>query len=129
MLDEDAETKEQMIWSRVASGVDGVIQTPLKGSIVGDCIQSGEIVNIHDAYEDKRFDSKVDQKTGFKTKAVLAVPVKDDDGKVIGAIQMINKKDPNNIDSHADYFGEGDIRCVKMLASHVSCFIRVVNAG
>jgi GAF domain len=112
----------------VASGVNGVIEAPLDGSIVGDCILTGETINIEDAYQVKRFDRKVDQSTGFRTRSVLAVPVKNEEGKVIGAIQMINKKDEAN-EGKLTSFDEGDIRLVKMLCSHVSCFIRLVHAG
>ena len=126
MLDEDKNTKKKTLWSRVASGVDGVIEAPLKGSLVGESVQSGEIINIADAYQDSRFDSDIDKQTGFHTESVLVVPVRDDEGKIIGAIQMINKKDD---EGNRCSFGEGDIKCVKMLGSHVSCFKRVVAAG
>lgn len=128
MLEEDSKTNQKTIWSRVASGVNGVIMAPLEGSIVGDCIRTGEIINIEDAYQDDRFDPKVDQSTGFHTVSVLAVPVKNDEGKIIGAIQMINKKNEAK-EGDLTSFDEGDIRCAKMLCSHVSCFIRVVHAG
>jgi GAF domain-containing protein len=128
MLDECSKTKQKTIWSRVASGVNGVIEAPLDGSIVGDCIMTGEIINIEDAYQDNRFDRHVDESTGFRTRSVLAVPVKNDGGNVIGAIQMINKKDEAN-EGKSTSFDEGDIRLVKMLCSHVSSFIRVVHAG
>ena len=131
MLDEDdsQKKKKKTIWSRVASGVDGVIEAPLQGSIVGDCISTGSIINIADAYADDRFDADVDKQTGFRTRAVLAVPVQDEDGKVIGAIQMINKKSDGDSATAAATFGDSDIRLVEMLCNHVACFIRVVNAG
>jgi len=140
MLEEDEKNqkKQPVIWSRVASGVDGLIHAPLQGSIVGDCIRTGEIINIQDAYKDDRFNPEVDIKTGFHTTSVLAVPVKNQDGKVIGAIQMINKqKEKTNVDkisegdetsAAAAVFTEGDIKCVQMLCSHVANFIRVVYA-
>jgi Transmembrane protein 65/GAF domain len=129
MLEEDSKTNQKtIIWSRVASGVNGVIMAPLDGSIVGECIRTGEIINIEDAYQDDRFDPKVDQSTGFHTKSVLAVPVKDEKGKIIGAIQMINRKDDAK-EGKLTSFGEGDVRCAQIMCSHVSCFIRVVHAG
>ncbi|CAB9502492.1 cAMP and cAMP-inhibited cGMP 3',5'-cyclic phosphodiesterase 10A [Seminavis robusta] len=118
--------KKSILWSRVASGVDGIIEAPMEGSIVGECVRTQQIIHIPDAYQDPRFDRNVDQQTGFRTQSVLAVPVKDDTGKIVGAIQMMNKKDEQG--NHIP-FGEGDIKCAQMLGSHVSCFIRVVNAG
>lgn len=59
--------------------------------ISGHVAQTGESVLIDDAYEDPRFDPSYDQKTGFRTKSVMCVPllVKD---RVIGVCQIINKK-------------------------------------
>jgi adenylate cyclase len=95
MIDEDPKTKQKMLWSRVASGIEGVIQVPLEHSIVGDCVMAGKVLNVREAYQDARFNPNVDQQTGYKTHSVLAVPVRDKDGggTIIGAIQMLNKKD------------------------------------
>lgn len=57
--------------------------------LVGSCIKSGEIVNIEEAYKDKRFNPNVDRLTGYKTRSVVCVPVQNRDNEVIGAIQMI----------------------------------------
>ena len=124
MLEEDQTTQQKTIWSRVASGVDGVIQAPMEGSIVGECIRTGQIVNIKEAYDDPRFDKHVDAETGYRTHSILAVPVRNDQGRVIGAIQMMNKKNDKGEETS---FGKGDIKCVQMLCSHVACFIRVVH--
>ena len=52
--------------------------------------QQGEI--IHDVYSDRRFNKEVDQETGYKTKNMICSPVKTVDGKIIGVIQVLNKK-------------------------------------
>lgn len=54
--------------------------------------RQGKIVRIIDAYEDPRFNRKFDQKTGFRTKAILCVPIKNNKSEVCGVLQMINKK-------------------------------------
>jgi adenylate cyclase len=51
---------------------------------------TGEI--ILDAYEDDRFNRKVDEQTGFTTKSILCAPVKTVTDEVIGVIQVLNKK-------------------------------------
>jgi hypothetical protein len=84
------------------------------------------VINIRDAYEDARFNREIDKHTGYRTKSMLVCPVKSKDGTVIGAIQMINKKDKET-DTDIS-FVDGDLRMVQMLASHVSGFIRIVNA-
>jgi putative methionine-R-sulfoxide reductase with GAF domain len=118
----DNEKKE--LWSRVATGTEGIIKVSSHAGIVGACVDSGELINIPDAYEDSRFNKEVDAKTGFHTRSVLVIPVKDDDGEIIGAIQMCNKK---NCDGTAAVFTANDENLVHMLASHVTSFIRIVN--
>ena len=60
---------------------------------------SGKAVNVLDAYKEPRFDSSMDKKTGFRTKTILAVPIRshrvspETGGKIVlGVIQLINKK-------------------------------------
>ncbi|CAG9827483.1 unnamed protein product [Diabrotica balteata] len=67
------------------------IKIPLGTGIVGYVAQSGEPVNIPDAYQDKRFNQEVDNRTGYRTKSLLCMPIKDTNGDVIGVAQVINK--------------------------------------
>lgn len=41
--------------------------------------------------QDSRFNRYIDQKTGYRTKSVLCMPIKDSFGEVIGVAQIINK--------------------------------------
>ena len=56
-------------------------------------------VNIKDLYkqDDNQFDfsgaRKFDKKTGYRTKSVLSMPIKDYQGNIQGVIQMINAQD------------------------------------
>jgi GAF domain-containing protein len=122
MLDEE----KQELWSQVATGTAGIIKVPADAGIVGACITSKELINIPDAYNDDRFNRNVDKDTGFHTRSLLVIPVFGAGGKPIAAIEMINKK---NADGSSGEFGENDERLVKMLASHVTSFIRIVNGG
>jgi len=42
-------------------------------------------------YEDERFNQAVDRSTGYRTRTILCMPVKGQDGTVIAVIQLINK--------------------------------------
>ena len=119
MLDEESNE----LWSRVATGTEGIIKVPKAAGIVGACVTSGKIINIPDAYLDSRFNQGIDRATGYRTKSVLAVPVRSND-KILGAIQMINKKTPDGSDAS---FEENDEKLVIMLASHAASFIQIVN--
>lgn len=123
------DSQNNLLWSRVAMGTNGILQMPADSGIVGACVQSGKTISIANAYQDSRFNKLVDQSTGYHTKSVLAMPIRDRNDKIIGAIQMINKKDP---DSGADVsFTSDDEKIVHLLATHVETFIRTVtgNAG
>jgi len=49
-----------------------------------------QIVNIKDAYMDSRFNPEVDQKTGFKTRNILCMPIHGNDD-VIGVMEVMNR--------------------------------------
>lgn len=87
----DLRTNE--MWAKIAQGVDVIeIRFPVGVGIAGTVGQTGEIINIPDAYKDSRFNPEFDQKTGFRTTSILCVPMKNMLGKIIGAIQVLNKK-------------------------------------
>lgn len=81
------------LWSKVVEGHEiAEIRFPKNLGISGHVVTTGETLNIPDAYQDPRFNQEVDQKTGFRTRTVLCVPVRDEQGKIIGCIQVLNKK-------------------------------------
>ena len=47
------------LWSRVATGEDEEIRISASKGVAGYCARHGEIINIHDAYSDDRFNSDV----------------------------------------------------------------------
>lgn len=53
--------------------------------------QTKDIINIKNAYDDPRFNCEIDQKTGYKTNAMLSMPIANYEGDVIGVAQIINK--------------------------------------
>ena len=71
-------------------------------SIAGHVFRTREIRNISDVYqigehEEFRFDSSYDERTGYWTKSMLAVPIKDKRGKPIGVLQLINAMNRKNV--------------------------------
>jgi HD-GYP domain-containing protein (c-di-GMP phosphodiesterase class II) len=66
-------------------------------SIAGYVALSGQIVNVADAYQlppgtPYTISRSWDQRSGYRTKSVLVVPMRDHQGTVIGVVQLINKK-------------------------------------
>lgn len=76
--------------------------------IAGHVAESGEAVNIPDAYQDDRFNNEIDILTGYRTKALLCMPIKDDAGDVVAVAQVINKLD-------GDRFTENDEKVTMIL--------------
>ncbi|XP_037912457.1 cGMP-specific 3',5'-cyclic phosphodiesterase isoform X3 [Hermetia illucens] len=64
---------------------------PFGVGIAGTVAQTKEIINIKEAYKDARFNSEIDLKTGYKTNAILSMPICNYEGDVIGVAQIINK--------------------------------------
>ena len=58
--------------------------------IAGSVASTGVVANIPDAYEHPQFNQAIDKKSGYRTKAILCMPIKSGD-EVIGVIQLINK--------------------------------------
>ena len=62
-----------------------------KGQGIGGLVaQTGKPLNLADAYDHPMFSRDYDEKTHYRTKAMLCVPLKIR-GKIIGVIQVINK--------------------------------------
>lgn len=86
-----ADRKKHELWSQVASGTD-TIRIPLDKGIAGSVATSGKLINIKDVYKDSRFNPEIDRKTGYRTKSMLAVPMKNTKNQVIGVFQVLNRK-------------------------------------
>jgi adenylate cyclase len=67
--------------------------------IAGYVGKTGESLLIPDAYQDPRFDSSYDQRTGFRTRSILTVPLRTSEG-VIGVVQVMNKIGGHAFDQH-----------------------------
>lgn len=78
--------------SAVAQRMGAEIRLPIGQGLSGHVAQTGETINVPDAYADPRFDSSVDRVTGFRTVNILAVPVWGQDGQTVGVIQVLNKR-------------------------------------
>ncbi len=79
--------------SKILQGGDFFeIRLDVGEGVAGWVAQSGEIVNIIDAYNDTRFQPAVDSRSGFKTKSILCAPMRNNQGRIIGVLQLLNKK-------------------------------------
>ena len=74
--------------------------------------ETGEPVIVPDATSDGRFFPGVDEATGFTTRNMVAVPVRDSDGVIRGVLQVLNKQRGN--------FGKRDKARLAALADQVA---------
>jgi signal transduction histidine kinase len=81
------------LWTKVLQADEiKEIRLKLGEGIAGWVAKTGETVNIEDAYQDDRFHPEVDQRSGYRTRSILCTPMKDTHGKIIGVVQVLNKK-------------------------------------
>lgn len=92
LLLHDPRTAE--LWSLVAEGLaQRPIRFPDRLGIAGHVFHTGETVNVRDAYADMRFNRDVDLATGYHTSSVLTMPVVARDGRRLGVMQALNRRD------------------------------------
>jgi phosphoserine phosphatase len=77
---------------KVGTDMD-TIRFPATQGIAGQCVQTREIINVPDCYEDPRFNPEFDRKSGYRTRCMLTLPLIDHDGSMVGVLQLLNKKD------------------------------------
>jgi phosphoserine phosphatase RsbU/P len=73
------------------------ISVPRGRGIVGCVAENGEGLLIPDAYSDARFYKDADQKTGFRTRSILCVPLQRD-GSILGVLQLLNPREKTAFD-------------------------------
>ena len=85
--------EKQELWAKVAQGKDMTeIRLPVGKGLAGYVAKTGETVNIPDAYNDPRFNPEIDKKSGYHTRNVLCMPMKDKEGEIVGVFQFLNKR-------------------------------------
>jgi phosphoserine phosphatase RsbU/P len=93
------DTPSNRLWTRVAEGLEErAIELPLGQGIAGQVAETLGIINIADAYDDPRFDQESDQRRGFRTGAILAVPIVGPEGKLLGVLESMNKRGGGRFD-------------------------------
>jgi sigma-B regulation protein RsbU (phosphoserine phosphatase) len=101
------------IWAKIAGGLAGrEIRLPMGKGIAGTVAATGEHIVLHDAYADDRFDRSLDNSSGFRTRSMLCVPIKNREGKVVGVLQLLNKTRGS--------FGERDLQFLDSISDHMA---------
>jgi putative ABC transport system ATP-binding protein len=92
----------QELWLRVVQqeGEQPVeFRTPLGAGIAGEVATKGESVRIADAYAHPLFNPEIDRATGFRTRSILCLPLRDREGSVFAVAQLLNRVDGKPFDA------------------------------
>jgi transcriptional regulator with GAF, ATPase, and Fis domain len=102
-------------------------------SIAGNVAMNGRAFRLDDVYKDAaahmlNFDRSFDEKNGYRTKSMLAVPLVSYTGKPVGVLELINRKPifemPLNTaaitESAVEPFDKRDEELIAALASHAA---------
>jgi Nif-specific regulatory protein len=60
--------------------------------VAGFVAETGEVVNVPTAGVESRFFGGVDERTGYRTDSILAAPMRNPEGEIIGVVQLLNKR-------------------------------------
>jgi putative methionine-R-sulfoxide reductase with GAF domain len=83
---------DELVSQILEGGSVAPIRLPVGRGIAGTVARTGEIINITDAYKDSRFDSRTDATSGFKTRTILAAPMRTPKGEIVGVVEILNKR-------------------------------------
>ena len=101
------------IWARIPTeGEVSEIRLPMGKGIAGTVAATGETVIAHDAWSDPRFDPSTDKRSGFRTRSILCVPIRNRSGRIVGVLQLLNKKEGE--------FGAADLDFLSLVSDHVA---------
>lgn len=73
-------------------------------------------------FQDRRFSDEIDKLTGYKTKSLLCMPIRNSDGEIIGVAQAINKS------SSGELFTEDDEKVISYTCEY-RCCVKIAHAA
>lgn len=102
-----------VLWTHHGQGITAIIELPMGSGIAGDVARTLRPANVPDAYADARFNPESDARSGFRTRSVIAAPILDSAGRLLGVVQSVNKVTGPRFDEH-------DETLMGAIASHVA---------
>src|SRR5262249_23005399 len=106
------------LWSKVALGTDEILRFEARLGLAGAAL-AGETIRVQDPHRDARFYPGIDARTGYRTRNLLAVPLRTLSGKNIGSFEILNKK--------RGAFAEQDEEIAQSLAAHAAIAIETAQ--
>jgi Nif-specific regulatory protein len=106
------------LWSKIALGSQE-IRFDARLGIAGAVAQSGQTIKVEDAHRDSRFYKEIDLRTGYITRSLLAMPLRNHEGEIIGTFEVLNKK--------TGAFNQEDEEILKALAAQAAIAIETAQ--
>jgi signal transduction histidine kinase/putative methionine-R-sulfoxide reductase with GAF domain len=86
------EPSGELVSRHVVGGQVETIRLKAGEGIAGSVLRSGRAIRVDDAYADPRFEPSWDRLTGYATRTILALPMKNHKELTIGVLQVLNKR-------------------------------------
>ncbi len=110
------DAEQRQLWGRVLRGASlKEIRIPDSAGIAGQVFTTGRTMIVGDAYSDVRFNPDIDRQSGFRTRSIVAAPLRHVSGRVLGVLQVLDRR--------VDAFTSEDKALVEGIASQVSAVL------
>ncbi len=81
------------LWGRVLKGASlKDIRIADSAGIAGHVFTTGRTLLLGDAYGDARFNAEIDRQSGFRTRSIIATPLRHVSGRVLGVLQVLDRR-------------------------------------
>ena len=88
------ELRGEMLHGLAVQGEASVeVGVPVGNGVAGQVAERGRAINLKDAYRHPAFDPKFDKLTGYRTRSMLCVPMRNPKRDIIGVVQVLNKQE------------------------------------
>jgi Nif-specific regulatory protein len=94
------------------------LRIPDTAGVAANVVRTGQPAQVDDVRADPAWNPAVDTASGFQTRNLLCVPLKDSAGQPIGALEVMNKP---------DLFTSQDVETLQLLADQTSTALRNVR--
>ncbi len=104
------------LWSRVLKGnLLKELRISDTTGIAGHVFSTGRTLILGDAYSDVRFNPEIDRQSGFRTRSIIATPLKHASGRTLGVLQVLDRR--------VDAFTSEDRALVEGVATQVAAVL------
>jgi Nif-specific regulatory protein len=81
------------LWAKFAMGLSDTIRFDSRLGIAGAVLIAGKTMIVEDVYKSPLFYPSIDSLTGFHTRNILSVPLRNFRREIIGVFQVLNKRE------------------------------------